>query len=126
MVRKKEQSCDKKSKYFPRKGSSVPTQRLRLGKRGDRKWIPPKSPFNLVQETLFHDPWKLLVATIFLNRTAGIFYVLEVFLRGSYEPVLCHRHGWVQVHKIKLIIFHFNFTSKMFKSNTFNNYSKLD
>ncbi|KAI0240494.1 Methyl-CpG-binding domain protein 4 [Lamellibrachia satsuma] len=71
VVRKKEQSCDKKSKYFPRKGSSVPTQRLRLGKRGDRKWIPPKSPFNLVQETLFHDPWKLLVATIFLNRTAG-------------------------------------------------------
>nr|CAB3266248.1 solute carrier family 35 member G1-like [Phallusia mammillata] len=35
------------------------------------KWIPPKSPYNLVQETLFHDSWKLLVATIFLNKTAG-------------------------------------------------------
>ena len=35
------------------------------------KWIPPKSPFNLIQESLFHDPWKLLVATIFLNRTSG-------------------------------------------------------
>ena len=34
-------------------------------------WIPPKSPYNLVQETLFHDPWKLLVATIFLNKTTG-------------------------------------------------------
>ncbi|CAK8671026.1 unnamed protein product [Clavelina lepadiformis] len=34
-------------------------------------WIPPKSPYHLVQETLFHDPWKLLVATIFLNRTSG-------------------------------------------------------
>ncbi|OWK02504.1 MBD4, partial [Cervus elaphus hippelaphus] len=36
-----------------------------------KKWTPPRSPFNLVQETLFHDPWKLLIATIFLNRTTG-------------------------------------------------------
>ncbi|KAG7267999.1 hypothetical protein CRUP_022436, partial [Coryphaenoides rupestris] len=36
-----------------------------------RKWTPPRSPFNLVQETLFHNPWKLLVATIFLNKTSG-------------------------------------------------------
>ena len=36
-----------------------------------KKWTPPKSPYKLVQETLFHDPWKLLVSSIFLNRTAG-------------------------------------------------------
>lgn len=36
-----------------------------------KKWTPPRSPYNLVQETLFHDPWKLLVATIFLNKTSG-------------------------------------------------------
>ncbi|XP_053455157.1 methyl-CpG-binding domain protein 4 isoform X1 [Nycticebus coucang] len=36
-----------------------------------KKWTPPRSPFNLIQETLFHDPWKLLIATIFLNRTSG-------------------------------------------------------
>lgn len=36
-----------------------------------RKWTPPRSPFNLVQEILFHDPWKLLIATIFLNKTSG-------------------------------------------------------
>ncbi|XP_052030574.1 methyl-CpG-binding domain protein 4 isoform X2 [Apodemus sylvaticus] len=36
-----------------------------------KKWTPPRSPFNLVQEILFHDPWKLLIATIFLNRTSG-------------------------------------------------------
>lgn len=36
-----------------------------------KKWTPPRSPFNLVQETLFHDPWKLLVSTIFLNKTSG-------------------------------------------------------
>ncbi|KAK2718552.1 uncharacterized protein LOC136037943 isoform X2 [Artemia franciscana] len=32
-------------------------------------WIPPQSPYKLVQEILFRDPWKLLVASIFLNRT---------------------------------------------------------
>nr|CAI5854968.1 unnamed protein product [Callosobruchus analis] len=32
-------------------------------------WIPPKSPHNLVEEVLYHDPWALLVSTIFLNRT---------------------------------------------------------
>ncbi|KAH3880373.1 hypothetical protein DPMN_004287 [Dreissena polymorpha] len=37
----------------------------------DMAWTPPKSPFNLIQESLFHDPWKLLVGTIFLNRTTG-------------------------------------------------------
>lgn len=36
-----------------------------------KKWTPPRSPYNLVQETLFHDPWKLLVATVFLNKTSG-------------------------------------------------------
>lgn len=35
------------------------------------KYKPPHSPFHLVQEELFHDPWKLLVATIFLNKTSG-------------------------------------------------------
>ena len=34
-------------------------------------YVPPKSPYNLVQESLYKDPWKLLVATIFLNRTSG-------------------------------------------------------
>ncbi|KAK3103518.1 hypothetical protein FSP39_019827 [Pinctada imbricata] len=37
----------------------------------DVKWTPPKSPYGLVQESLYHDPWKLLIATIFLNRTTG-------------------------------------------------------
>jgi hypothetical protein len=46
------------------------------------KWTPPRSPFNLVQEHLYHDPWQLLVATIFLNRTQGkclyILYSLKI------------------------------------------------
>lgn len=34
-------------------------------------YTPPTSPFNLIQEELYDDPWKVLVSTIFLNRTAG-------------------------------------------------------
>ena len=57
----------RKSKYFLRE--SVLKARQRQLSLKNHSWIPPKSPFSLIQETLFHDPWKLLVATIFLNRT---------------------------------------------------------
>ena len=43
-------------------------------------YIPPKSPFNLIQESLFHDPWRLLIATIFLHRTSGKLIQLIVCL----------------------------------------------
>ncbi|EFX70091.1 hypothetical protein DAPPUDRAFT_35863, partial [Daphnia pulex] len=35
------------------------------------EWEPPQSPYNFIQEYLFRDPWQLLVATIFLNKTNG-------------------------------------------------------
>jgi len=35
-------------------------------------WIPPKSPFNLVQEQLHQDPWRIFVACIFCNLTKRI------------------------------------------------------
>jgi hypothetical protein len=50
------------------------------------KWTPPRSPFNLVQEHLYHDPWQLLVATIFLNRTQGKFAYI---LCSVYSLELC-------------------------------------
>lgn len=53
------------SKKHPRDALSPPRR------KAFKKWTPPRSPYNLVQETLFHDPWKLLVATIFLNKTSG-------------------------------------------------------
>ncbi|XP_013386004.1 serine/arginine repetitive matrix protein 1 [Lingula anatina] len=55
-----------KSKYFQAKGTLPAPKRKKF-----EKWTPPRSPYNLVQESLFHDPWKLLVATIFLNKTTG-------------------------------------------------------
>jgi len=50
-----------------------------LALKRDTSWIPPRSPFNLVQENLFHDPWKLLVAAVFLNRTTGLWHVDCIF-----------------------------------------------
>ncbi|MAF25695.1 hypothetical protein CL634_09015 [bacterium] len=32
-------------------------------------WVPPKSPYNLIQESLWKDPWRLFVACIFCNLT---------------------------------------------------------
>ncbi|XP_077427653.1 methyl-CpG-binding domain protein 4 [Vanacampus margaritifer] len=59
----------KTSPYFRRKpladGPGPPRR------KAFKKWTPPRSPFNLVQEILFHNVWKLLVATIFLNKTSG-------------------------------------------------------
>ncbi|KAK5863788.1 hypothetical protein PBY51_000793 [Eleginops maclovinus] len=59
----------KTSPYFSRKHASDGLSPPR--RKTFKKWTPPRSPYNLVQETLFHDPWKLLVATIFLNKTSG-------------------------------------------------------
>ncbi|XP_033119760.1 methyl-CpG-binding domain protein 4-like [Anneissia japonica] len=62
-------------------------------------WTPPKSPYNLIQESLFHDPWKLLIGTMFLNRTKGVaaipvlweFFELyptaEVTRNAEWEPI---------------------------------------
>ncbi|XP_025106324.1 methyl-CpG-binding domain protein 4-like isoform X2 [Pomacea canaliculata] len=56
-----------RSQYFKTNGAPPKLPRPQL--RREEKWTPPRSPFNLIQESLFHDPWKLLVATIFLNKT---------------------------------------------------------
>ncbi|GLI71770.1 hypothetical protein VaNZ11_017094 [Volvox africanus] len=34
-------------------------------------WIPPASPWGLIEEVLYDNPWRLLVACILLNRTTG-------------------------------------------------------
>ncbi|XP_065350776.1 methyl-CpG-binding domain protein 4-like [Cloeon dipterum] len=59
------------SKYFS--GSRRKEQQVKsvLDVIKASKWIPPRSPYDLIQEKLYHDPWKLLIATIFLNKTRG-------------------------------------------------------
>ena len=34
-------------------------------------WEPPVSPFGLIEEQVYHDPWRLLVACMLLNKTSG-------------------------------------------------------
>ncbi|XP_055985261.1 methyl-CpG-binding domain protein 4 [Sorex fumeus] len=67
-----------------------------------KKWTPPRSPFNLVQETLFHDPWKLLIATIFLNRTAGrmAIPVLWEFLEKYPSAEVARAADWREVSEL--------------------------
>ncbi|XP_035205538.1 methyl-CpG-binding domain protein 4-like isoform X1 [Stegodyphus dumicola] len=56
--------------------------------RSGNKWIPPRSPFNLIQEDLYHDPWKMLIATICLQKTAGgsVKKVLSDFFKKYPTP----------------------------------------
>ncbi|XP_008853172.2 methyl-CpG-binding domain protein 4 [Nannospalax galili] len=67
-----------------------------------KKWTPPRSPFNLVQETLFHDPWKLLIATIFLNRTSGkmAIPVLWEFLEKYPSAEIARTADWRDVSEL--------------------------
>ena len=51
-----------KTRGFPQAGGD-PRQAL---------WHPPASPYGLLEEVLYQDPWKLLVACMLLNVTSGL------------------------------------------------------
>lgn len=55
-----EKSKGKKSEYFKI-----------CGRLSSESWLPPRSPYCLIQEDLYHSPWQLLIATIFLTKTQG-------------------------------------------------------
>lgn len=85
-------STDVSSNYF---NPSVPSHKSQLVPN----WIPPKSPFNLIQESLFHDPWKLLIATIFLNRTSGgkAIPAMWDFFKRYPNPEIARMADWKQI-----------------------------
>ncbi|KAG8365742.1 hypothetical protein BUALT_Bualt17G0003500 [Buddleja alternifolia] len=41
-------------------------------KTPDNTWMPPRSPFNLLQEDHAFDPWRVLVICMLLNQTTGL------------------------------------------------------
>ncbi|XP_059571926.1 methyl-CpG-binding domain protein 4 isoform X2 [Alligator mississippiensis] len=92
------QPCDKKSLTSVKllKAPSPPRRKAL------RKWTPPRSPFNLVQEILFHDPWKLLIATIFLNKTSGKMAIpaLWEFLEKYPSPEVTRTADWKEVSEL--------------------------
>ncbi|XP_019875178.2 methyl-CpG-binding domain protein 4 [Aethina tumida] len=51
-------------------------------------FVPAKSPHNLVEEEFYHNPWGLLVATIFLNKTSCTLAkpFLDQFLKDYPDP----------------------------------------
>ncbi len=95
---KPETTVLKKSPYFDSKCKSRPKSACNSTQNGrakcvrkilTEKWTPPKSPYCLIQEILYHDPWQLLIATIFLNKTSGRVAVPLVinFLEKYPNPV---------------------------------------
>ncbi|KAM9277160.1 methyl-CpG-binding domain protein 4 [Morus bassanus] len=90
----------KTSPYFSSKYSKEAPSPPR--RKAFRKWTPPRSPFNLVQETLFHDPWKLLIATIFLNKTSGkmAIPVLWEFLKKYPSPEIARTADWKEMSEL--------------------------
>ncbi|XP_062617692.1 dentin sialophosphoprotein-like isoform X2 [Saccostrea cucullata] len=91
------QSAVVQSPYF-QSGRYMPRPELHR----DVKWTPPKSPFHLIQESLYHDPWKLLVATIFLNRTTGkaAIPILWKFLNRWPNPDAARRGDWQSMARL--------------------------
>jgi methyl-CpG-binding domain protein 4 len=67
------QSSRKKRQTKTTRKKSPPTEQKKKTPRhlDYPDYVPPSSPYGLVQEQLHQDPWKLLIATIFLNRTTG-------------------------------------------------------
>ncbi|MCO5566940.1 hypothetical protein L7F22_020623 [Adiantum nelumboides] len=59
-------SRTKKSAYFEATAEA-------LGQRdiANKAWVPPVSVHALIQEELYKDPWKVLVACMLLNKTSG-------------------------------------------------------
>ncbi|XP_021104484.1 methyl-CpG-binding domain protein 4 isoform X2 [Heterocephalus glaber] len=90
----------KTSQYFSSKYNREALSPPR--RKAFKKWTPPRSPFNLVQETLFHDPWKLLIATIFLNRTSGkmAIPVLWEFLEKYPSAEAARAANWRDVSEL--------------------------
>ncbi|KAK1158486.1 methyl-CpG-binding domain protein 4-like [Acipenser oxyrinchus oxyrinchus] len=90
----------KTSPYFCSKSTKEAPSPPR--RKAFRKWTPPRSPFNLVQETLFHDPWKLLIATIFLNKTSGkmAIPVLWQFLDRYPSPEVTRSTDWTEIAEL--------------------------
>ena len=70
-------------------------QKLSERRQVDQSWQPPVSPYGLIQESLWREPWKLLVACMLLNKTSG-FAVSSSYLcpsrhiKLSYLQVLAY------------------------------------
>ena len=75
------------------------TKQLR-GKHTIRLHVPPRSPYGLIQEQLYDNPWKMLIACLFLNRTTAkqVIPVIWKFFELWPDPETTMNADW---HKIE-------------------------
>jgi len=69
-----------------------------------KSWIPPKSPYNLLQEQLYDNPWKIFVCCIFCNLTKRVHaepYFWEVLERWPRPEYLARADFFELVDLIK-------------------------
>lgn len=52
-------------------------------------WVPPASPFGLIEEQVYHNPWKLLLACMLLNRTTATQVRHCLFLFHKQSVSIC-------------------------------------
>lgn len=69
--KKEEAQKKKKRKVSPRLTAAQMRDVAYLRRRPNNRWIPPKSPHELLQEGHYHDPWRVLVICMLLNCTSG-------------------------------------------------------
>ncbi|KAG5224372.1 HhH-GPD base excision DNA repair family protein [Salix suchowensis] len=77
-MEKKEEAQKKKRKVSPRLTAAQMRDVAYLRRRPNNRWIPPKSPHELLQEGHYHGPWRVLVICMLLNCTSG----------GQVRPIL--------------------------------------
>ncbi len=70
---------DKSSHYFSAHLHVLPQKK---DARVPSEWEPPQSPYRFIQEFLYRDPWQLLVATIFLNKTNGLVFEKKMYFHN--------------------------------------------
>ncbi|XP_062003696.1 uncharacterized protein LOC133721174 [Rosa rugosa] len=69
------QSTNRRRKKSPKKRATLTASQRKdeayRRRTPDNTWIPPRSEFGLLQEDHYHDPWRVLVICMLLNRTTG-------------------------------------------------------
>ena len=64
-------------------------------------WEPPQSPFGLIEEQLFGNPWKLLIACILLNKTSVV-QVGQLSSRNMWRKEISHVFP-ISTHKLDIL-----------------------
>lgn len=78
-------------------------QQARQGPASDPRvslWEPPQSPYGLIEEELFGNPWRLLVACILLNKTS----IVQALALTALLRVLCGCMPTPQVSQLVLMM----------------------